>query len=298
MSNRTQFLITFCFTVCFTICSVCSYSQASVSAAGAWYWNPNKIGESTQRGLISKFYIVRAGNFNDVGEISFFENSWSKACGGHGSSVWLSHKVKKETILTPKVARQLALNINKFMRTSCFDRVELDIEPIFEIQQWHLDFFSTVRQYLDPKFKLDAAIEPPSKQALPTEVYWKSADIRKILNVIDGVDVMNYDTGYQMIAEYSDLIRDSATILGELLETYNNKQVRFGLPAYHEKTKVHNIEVENIHSALFGLKRVQNKKYICHRNFQFVYFEGGEMRAQDIKWARELEYWHESTCVR
>jgi hypothetical protein len=266
-------------------------------ASGVWFWEPYKIDEVSKKGLHAEFIIARVGTFNDSGEVKLIQNSWSNACKGRaGSSIWLSHKIKKGTALTIESGRKLASNINKLFYESCFDRIELDVEPIFKIESWHINFFTSVRKHLHKRFKLDVAIEPPSSRILPNDDDWKKDDVQKVLNVVDGVDVMNYDTGYKASEDYRGLIQSSATILTELLLVNLKKQIRFGLPAYQDKTKLHDAKIENIQSVLQLLKDLQIGKRLCTRNFQFVYFEGGDMRSEDIQWSHQLDKWHQTNC--
>jgi hypothetical protein len=277
------------------------FASPSVSfGAGAWYWNPTKLEQSFKNGLKPDFIIARAGTFDSRGKITpLFVNEWPKVCKQHSnSSAWLSYKIKRGMSLSIEVGEKLAVNINKMFEGTCFDRIELDVEPIFKPDKWILAFYKSVRLHLSSRFKLDVTIESPSPGRLPSDTQWTKEDAEGVLKLVDGIDIMNYDTGLGDLEEYENLIFYSEKQSLEILNENSNKQIRFGAPAYQDKTKIHDPRIENLHSVLIGFQKLEEERkgLICNGRFQISYFDGSDMNKEDLKMANDLEGWQRSVC--
>ncbi len=259
--------------------------STAVIAGGAWYQTLEQLDKFPTPGPA----IIKAGSFSSNGALKL--KPLTEACLRRiRLAAWITRKLNHKEKLSPQAGKRLGKELNKL--PLCFSTVELDIEPLFQYAEWLPLFLNAVRQELSSVRKLHVALEPPAGLE---ESKWSEEDYSKILETIDGIDVMLYDTALMFPLSYKKLTEQVVGKLGLLLTKFEKREIWLGLPTYQDRTKLHSPRVENLIVATEGIKASIAPAF-CSKNFQFVFFAGYDMTPEDKTKADALGDWLREYC--
>lgn len=239
------------------------------------------------------FTIVKYGVFGRSGKLKLSQdlaqdsNFASKVCLRPRVEAWVTHRLSNGESLGSQAATVLGSELNKI--PSCIRAVELDIEPIPFPTPWLIEFLRIVRASLKDSLELRIAIPVLSPVAI-RGLSWTPVQAESVLSVVDGLDIMVYDTGAKSRLEYEMLVDQTKDVALRLLVGHPKKQIVLGLPAYPDRTTFHNREIENL-SVAVGLLTGSGKDWSCRKRFRFAIYGGWTMSSKDRTIAGELGRW-------
>lgn len=256
MPRRHLFL---CFLVAPTICL----------AYGAWF----RTVEEMKPGTVS-WAFVKWGIFSRSGNLKLVQPL--KGCPKSVPlTAWITHRISPRETLSAKAAQHLANQLNRSLG-DCFTGVELDVEPLPNLTPWFSEFAKTLRDHLDKRYRLQAAI--------PSD--WPHEMSLNLLSVIDGIDLMIYDTGAKNPTEYQNQV---SRALALTKKTSPEKQLTFGFPAYQDRTKKHRPEVENLsHIESLLAARKELWQTLCGPNRKIALYAGWTAFPEEFQIAKRL----------
>ncbi len=237
----------------------------------------------------------KSGNLKTVGEAS----QWKSLCDkDYRLIAWVTHRLGKKDSLSVTAAELLGNDLNKALTKSCFSAVELDIEPLTGNEEWLVEFLTQLKSTLSPKLKLRLAVPFIAENSQASS--WKKAAARKILSAIDGLDVMLYDSGSQNSADYLKLLTENIRLANQWASEKPEKTIYLGIPAYHERTKLHLDNFENIASFIQAGKSLlpNDVTKICTGNVALSFYAGWTLSPEDRKSIDELKKWLSETCPK
>jgi len=264
---------------------------------GFWFRSPRQLEHSP---FLPEFVLLKWGVFSKTGWVSVRRDDVN-----HGflcrskieSFAWITHRLSEGEVLSSAAANKLGVELNRLLHETCFSGVELDIEPIPSGSQWLKGFLREIRAKLKAEYRLHAAIPPVSSENW-VGLTWKEQEALSVLEEIDGVDLMLYDTGAANEKKYIDLLHENFRFAKKAMSQFSNKKMVLGFAAYKDKTKKHRLTVENLKIALKALKEFpDSKNLLCHPlSLRVVYYAGWTMDGEDVKVAHQLIQWRKTLC--
>lgn len=267
-------------------------------ANGLWIRAPSEATEHTTSGFSPDFLLLKLGAFSGDG---FFSPKWNSSqlealCRKKAKAgAWVTHRLSADEILSPKAGTKLARNLNLKLSGSCFFQVELDIEPLRSAPPWLATFLRSVRTELKQDYRLSLAI-PPVYEKPVSGFSWKSEEAKFILEEVDGLDPMNYDTGCNTRQCYLEVLQSVFAFARSVVEQTPKKSVLFGFPVYKDRTKKHRLEIENLGHVLLALQNIKEPKFLCTERIRFAYYAGWTMDREDGENMLRIQKWRENVC--
>lgn len=186
---------------------------------------------------------------------------------------WVTYRLGRGVVLPEASGRKLGERLSAEIKGTSIEAVELDIEPMpYPIS--FIPFFRAVRLSLNPKIELRVAVPALADKPL-SGPSWTKAEVKAVSTATDGVDIMLYDTGLKEVRAYQKLFADVLWWSVEHIRT-TGKRVTIGLPAYEDKTRLHDAKVENlavIHSALQQITPGEQARFCAHPPRFAIYAE-------------------------
>jgi len=171
---------------------------------------------------------------------------------------------------------------------SDFDYLHINFEPISDRDHLFIRFLKMLKQ-VKPKNKgislagyflrpEDPRITQLFDSNKKTPYFWSRDFYQKVMNEIDHLTVMNYDTG--LSKAYSDF---TAWHTRRILEMGKDLQIRIGIPAYDiGRPGLFDPSVENLTSALEGLQQYKGPEG-CRPGFGVTIFRWDEISPEEWK---------------
>ncbi len=266
---------------------VFSYSgwEKRLPSSGIYEFSPRviflKVGVFSKRGLLKKL-------FSDL-EIK-------QACSSEFLlQGWVTHRLSQNDTLSIESGKKLGKSLSQLSDSSSLKAFELDIEPMHSIPKWLNGFLSGLKNEC-PHIEIRLATPPLFKKPI-SGIAWNE-ELDTILSVLDGVDFMLYDSGINDFKTYEDLIIHNISEIKRALKKWPNKKFYLGLPAYKDKTKLHNLKIENLNvikRILFSLPD-ELKKFLCIKNIDFSYYSLWTIDKNDISEIKLIEEWRKKEC--
>lgn len=212
---------------------------------------------------------------------------------------WITHRLSPNETLSSESGKILGSEISQKLGGTCFSAVELDIEPLKKVEPWLEAFLTALKANLRPEIKLRLAVPVLSPQNIEGN-FWTLEDGVKALRWVDGLDVMAYDSGIKTAQDYGHLFKNTFFFVMELNKQYPGKKIILGLPAYDDKTHLHQKESENLEIVLSTLKPFTpfQLKPLCAGDIKLAYYAGWTLTAKDIQIHQQIEDWKTHACEK
>lgn len=266
---------------------------------GAWIReNDATVGEIGGVPTTPAFLVMKAGIFDKRGNMRFvvdYDRVMAFCRRNVEMHAWVTYRIGITTTLTRAAGQNLGGHLNKLLDRSCFSSVELDIEPLNAPAPGMLDFLEEVRRVMRSDRKLLLAL-PPVGPPEPVGLRWLESDLKKVLERVDGVDFMLYDTGLDK-AGYQKLLRRAV----DVAKTYPAKQFRLGLPAYYDKGRaLHPLGIENSTVAVEAFRNMLPDvgETLCSPSVRILYYAYWTLKAEDFANARALDGLLKERCAQ
>lgn len=243
------------------------------------------------------FLVMKAGIFDKRGNLKIVAD-YDRVLGFCRKNVemhaWVTYRIGAETQLTRSAGQTLGGHLNILLDRSCFQSVELDIEPLNAPAPGMLEFIEEVRRTMRADRKLFLAL-PPVMPPEPKGLAWKEADMKTVLDRVDGIDFMLYDTGLDK-PDYVKVLRRAAG----LAKGNPSKQFRMGLPAYYDPgRKLHPLNVENTTVAVEGLRQLMPEigETLCSPSVRILYYAYWTLTREDLENVRLFDNYLKERCA-
>jgi hypothetical protein len=237
---------------------------STAHATGLWVKSPGNLTiYAATRYFVPDVFFVKTAVFGRAGDLHLIHTfeALVDTCGKKfQTAAWVTHWLAADESLKTSSAKTFAENLNAQLLGTCFTSIQIDLEPLPEPPPWLVPWLKEVRRLLSPSYALTLAIPTvtPRKLEAPT---WTPEQAKSVVDVIDGLDLMIYDTGVTTDADYGKLLVEAFDFAETVMKSGPKKIVTLGLPAYKAgNPKVHNIEVENLSVAKILLRSVAKEK--------------------------------------
>lgn len=269
---------------------------------GAWYKRAPEIPRALNTRFSPTFLILKAGIFGANGSIKTVGEvkDWKKLCSeNYKLTAWLTHRLKKSQQLSPSDAENLGREIARNFSSTCFQAIELDIEPLTGEEPWLSEFLKKLKMTLADSYQIRMAI-PLLSEEKTTGLSWKKEQAKKLLSHIDGIDLMLYDSGSKTKEAYASLLEYNLTAAKDILVTSSDKSVLLGIPAYHDRTALHKDNIENINAFISALKArsLADNSPICTGKIKMAFYAGWTLSPEDRNSISDLKSWLEENCKK
>ncbi len=154
-------------------------------------------------------------------------------------SAWLGQKVDQGRLnMTDPKSRQNILNAVAAIMKTGYDGIHYNFEPLDDGDTDFLDLLDRTRRHTGLLSTSTPQIEPyllmrvAARTALDHDKYWSQGYFKQVVDRVDQVAVMSYDSGMPLQSLYGGhVVRQAALALDLVPET---KNVFIGAPAYHD----------------------------------------------------------------
>ena len=285
----------------FVASAVVTATTALATPGGAWLQGPDRIPLAlVDRTYVPEFHVVKTAVFSNNGtpKASHPHAQYRLTCGREAaleSHAWVTHRLSAGERLSPEAGRKLGTELTKLLKETCLSAVELDVEPMPAPPEWLVPFLKAVRATLVSDYELRLAI-PPVTAAPLRGLSWRPADALRVLEAVDGLDLMLYDSGASDAAAYEKIVAEA---FGFAAAVSTGKRLVLGLPAYKDKHKpLHPLDVENLSVAQTALGKLSKDKarLLCDGRARLAYYAHWTMDVNDRLLAKKIGEWKENIC--
>ena len=271
-------------------------------ASGAWYQNFSQVPYPLNPDFDPEFIILKAGIYSKEGALKWVldqKDSKNLCSSKREAYAWVTHRLSGNESLSVEAGTKLGANLKKALANTCFKGIEIDMEPLDAKSAWLPGFLKALKSSLDPALRLHLAIPALSAHKIPGS-YWDLSSGVAILEIIDGLDVMLYDTGLASSKDYGALFKNAFFFAMELVKLGPEKKITLGLPTYKDKTKLHQLNAENLSPIVETLKPFTpfQLKHYCLGNVRFSYYAGWTLDKTDLTNHRMIKDWKSQVCKK
>lgn len=182
---------------------------------------------------------------------------------------WISYPTNLDedgyTLDNPAVHTRIAELATLLVTRYGFDGIYLNIEPIADNDQNLLALLRTVRQSVGTTIPIALAIPPdwrPSGDPIPyspniTSTFeWTKSYKQIVALLVDEMLVMAYHSGLVSSSDYSTWVAYQVRAYAEAIDELGiETTIKVGIPTYPAELPAHDPDVENVETALIGIKQ-------------------------------------------
>lgn len=277
-----------------------------VRAAGVWTANPGDLPVAfAQLHFRPDLFNLKSGAFDRNGKVkpTFpFSTYHSASCGmKYEVRAWIAHRLGKVKELKPEAGKALGTYLSSWLTGACISEYELDIEPLPEPPGWLVPFLKATRAALSPNYALRLAVPTVTPRKLPAPALsWKPDAALEVLDVVDGLDLMIYDTASSTAAQYAGVVADALDFAARAREKFPSKSLLLGFPAYRTTDPaLHDGGIEGLAGVRTTLKDLApaKAKVLCDPRVRMAYYpDEGVFNDKDKRLAQEIEKWKAKLC--
>jgi hypothetical protein len=252
-------------------------------ADGVWLKN-----EPPPDGLSAGLQILKAGVFGRGGTFTPQSKASPTPCPAAlipRRIAWVTHRLAAEETISAEAGEKLGSKLADYLPRHCFRGVELDVEPLPEPPAWLAPFLRGVKRKLGAGLFLSLAIPPVASSPLPG-LSWRPAQALGILEAVDGLHLMIYDTGLVTPDAYEALLRETAKLVGDWRGKFPDKEILLDLPTYYDRTRKHRLDVENLRVVQRAWKDFPAE--LCLPRVDWAFYAGWTMTPDDVASAASL----------
>jgi len=268
---------------------------------GIWFRAPHQLDPLLKSGEFQpEFVLLKTGIFSRHGFLKDLhdDRNVAKLCHvGIPTIAWVTHRLSPNETLSAEVGAHLGKALSASLGKTCITEVELNIEPMPSPPIWVFAFIKSAKSELG-RLKLRLTVPFVTESSIKG-FHWGAKSAEKTSEVVDGIDILNYDSGCTATGCYIRLLNEGLDFAHYLLQKQANSSIIFGLPAYHDKTNLHHESVENPSVALQALRQYKKaKEVVCHGRFRIAFYAGWTMTASDKEYASQIQNWKKSLCTK
>lgn len=145
-----------------------------------------------------------------------------------------------------------------------FDGVMLNAVPVFNGDDNYLALLRKVRSSLSEEKSLSVAVPPdwtptdpnvPKSPRIEPGTVWEEAYKQRVALIADQIVITAYNSGLATVADYSAWMAFQVESFGQAItKLQSSTELLVGVPAYDLQLPVHDTSVENIQSAVDGIR--------------------------------------------
>lgn len=186
---------------------------------------------------------------------------------------WLGGLVQRFDMQDP-TWRETAVDTIERLRNEGFHGIHLNIEPLEDDHPGYIDLLREVRRRLGPEFVLSHATRRAGPYGLAPapmgSAAWSGDFYRRTMALTDQTVLMAYDTKSDVEKHYVGFVKHQTQLLVKWGCEIPGHQVLIGVPAYEDVPLYSNPEVENISTAVAGVRAALEELGAGHGCFEGV----------------------------
>jgi len=165
----------------------------------------------------------------------------------------------------PAIQQQVADFSRRMVDDFAFDGLFLNIVPVLDGDEDFLSLLRRVRATLGEGAFLSVAVPPdwtppdntvPQPPQIAPDTYWQPDYKKRVALLADQMVITAYNSGLDSSSDYAAWVAYQVqTFAGVAAEMDDAAQIIIGIPAYDAETPEHRPDVENIASAVEGVRR-------------------------------------------
>ncbi len=222
---------------------------------------------------------------------------------------WIGLPLDSVVLSDAAVREKIVRFCVELVRTTGFDGIHLDPEPIPTDEESVLILLDELRAALGPTSTLSIAtrwiwpIFPDVRWPLVGRVAWRASYYREVSQRVDQMAVMTYDSALPFAFLYRQWTRFQVIEISRAVED-TDVQLFFGVPTSEEETRTHRARAENMRSGLEGvidgLNDAQSHSAMVAGVAIYPYWETdeAEWRTYEKLWLGEPEVTHVPLSTR
>lgn len=206
---------------------------------------------------------------------------------------WLGGLVQRFDMEDPAWRRASVDTIER-LRDEGFDGVHLNIEPLEDHHPGYIDLLKLVRQRLGGEFVLSHATRRAGPYglapALVGSAAWSGDFYRETMALTDQTVLMAYDTKSDIEKHYVGFVKHQTQLLVEWGCEFPGHQVLIGVPAYEDVPLYSNPEIENVPTAVAGVRAALEELGAGRACFEGIAVYANWV-TDDAEWASYRRHW-------
>jgi hypothetical protein len=221
--------------------------------------------------------FVHAGPICNDGSIadrpaSFF-NELQKAAPEMLFLPWIGGDVKRYNLKSPAWRAALISTVWK-LQCQGVKGIHIDIEPLTTFHPGYVELLKELRLSLESDFYISHAtkrVSPVELNVWPvTKYFWTKAFYKSCMRYTDQTVLMGYDTCIKLKKLYTASIAMQTKKLLECSTDFPGHTFMIGIPSYEDNPDFHDPEVENVHTAVSGVRAALETVKQAPVNFEGV----------------------------
>jgi hypothetical protein len=186
---------------------------------------------------------------------------------------WIGGDVKRYNLKSPQWRAALTSTIWK-LQCQGIKGIHLDIEPLASFHPGYLELLKELRTALEKDFYISHATKRVAPVELPfwpiTKYFWTKAFYTSCMKYTDQTVLMGYDTCIKLKKVYKASIAMQTKKLLECSAEYPSHTFLIGIPSYDDNPGLHDPTVENVYTAVSGVRAALENARSTSVNFEGV----------------------------
>ncbi|MBB5964513.1 hypothetical protein [Planomonospora venezuelensis] len=256
------------------------------------------------RGTGIKDVYVHAGPFKFSGELpaSKYPNAknflkwWKAELPQVRVSAWLGQKVDYGLDLGDPASRQRVLDGARDIMAAGFDGVHYNFEPITSGDAGFLDLLERTRPLVGdgvlststPQIEPLPLMRPVARAAIDHDKYWLRDYFREVVDRVDQVAIMTYDSFLPLESLYGGHVVRQGTLALDLVP--EGKTLLIGAPAYHDHGVPWLDAAESVAVAAEGARLALSGHGTPRERFGLALYV--DFAATEEDWAEYTRFWY------
>jgi hypothetical protein len=170
---------------------------------------------------------------------------------------WIGGDVKRYNLTSSQWRAALISTIWKLQRQG-IKGIHLDIEPLTSFHPGYLELLKELRTSLEKDFYISHATKRVAPVEVPfwpvTKYFWTKAFYISCMKYTDQTVLMGYDTRIRLKKIYTASIAMQTKKLTECSAEFPHHSFMIGIPTYGDNPSFHDPKVENIQTAVSGVR--------------------------------------------
>lgn len=170
---------------------------------------------------------------------------------------WLGARVDRIDLSNPLFQSNLLDSIST-LRSEGFDGVHFDFEPMRDFEDGYIDLLERVRDRMGSDFIISQATPRAGPFGIAVgpmrRSFWSKEFYRETMNRSDQTVVMAYDTNLSFRKGYVAFVRHQTNLLADWACNVPGHEALIGIPAHEDVPTYADPEIENIHTAVLGVR--------------------------------------------
>ncbi|MBN1603874.1 MAG: hypothetical protein JW915_19845 [Chitinispirillaceae bacterium] len=186
---------------------------------------------------------------------------------------WIGGDVRRYDLESPRWRASLISTI-KLLHSQGVKGIHIDIEPLESFHPGYIELLKELRSSFKKPFFISHAtrrVAPFECSFWPVKTYfWTASFYKACMKFTDQTVLMGYDTCLKLKKLYTGSISMQTKKLLECTADFPNHSLMIGIPSYSDNLSVHDPRVENIQTAVPGIRAALEKSRHNSDNFEGV----------------------------